>query len=138
MDCYSLPLIGQAVDRLHKAKYFTKLDIKEAYHNVRIKNRGEWKTTLTSKYGTYEYLVMPLGLCNAPATFQRSINRTLQRFIDRYCIVCLDGVLIYSDSLEQDRRDVRTIINAIYESRMRPGLSKCEFHQKETEYLGFI
>ena len=70
-DRYPLPLIGEALDRLHTAKYFTKLDIKEAYHNVRIKKGDEWKTTFTSKYGTYEYLVMLFGLCNAPATFQR-------------------------------------------------------------------
>ena len=82
-DRYPLPLIGEVLDRLHTAKYFTKLDIKEAYHNVRIKEGDKWKTTFTSKYGTYEYLVMPLGLCNAPATFQRWIDRTLQRFIDR-------------------------------------------------------
>ena len=120
------------------AKYFTKLDIKEAYYNVRIKKGDKWKTTFTSKYGTYEYLVMPFGLCNAPATFQRWINRTLQWFIDRCCIVYLDDVLIYSDSLEQHRQDVRTIINAIYQSGMRLEPSKCEFHQTEMEYLGCI
>ena len=118
-DRYLLPLIGQALDRLHMAKYFTKLDIKEAYHNVRIKNRDEWKTTFTRKYGTYEYLVMPFGFCNAPATFQRWINRTLQRSIDCCCIVYLEDVLIYSDDLEQHKRDVRNIINPIYQSGMR-------------------
>ena len=137
-DRYPLPLICEALDRLHTAKYFTKLDIKEAYHNVRIKKGDEWKTTFTSKYGTYEYLVMPFGLCNAPATFQSWINRTLQCFIDRCCIVYLDNVLIYSDNLEQHKRDVRNIINAIYQSGMRLKPSKCEFHQTETEYLGFI
>ena len=137
-DRYPLPLIGEALDRLHTAKYFSKLDIKEAYHNVRIKKGDEWKTTFTSKYGTYEYLLMPFGLCNAPATFQRWINRTLQRFIDCCCIVYLDDVLIYSDNLEQHKRDVRKIINAIYRSGMRLKPSKCEFHHTETEYLGFI
>ena len=113
-DRYPLPLIGEPLDRLHTAKYFTKLDIKEAYHNVRIKKGDEWKTTFTSKYGMYEYLVMPYGLCNAPATFPRLINRTLQRFIDRCSIVYLDDVLIYLDNLEQHKRDVRNIIHAIY------------------------
>ena len=138
-DRYPLPLIGEALDRFHTAKYFTKLDIKEAYHNVRIKKGEEWKTTFTSKYGTYEYLVMPFGFCNAPATFQRWIsNRTLQRFIDRCCIVYLDDVLIYSDNLEQHKRDVQNVINSIYQSGMRLKPSKCEFHQTETEYHGFI
>ena len=76
-DSYLLPLIGEVLDRLPTTKYFTKLDIREAYDNVRIKKGDEWKTTFTSKYGTYEYLVMQFGLCNAPATFQRWINQTL-------------------------------------------------------------
>ena len=88
--------------------------------------------------GTHEYLVMPFGLCNAPATFQRWINRTLQRFIDRCCIVYLDYVLTYSDNLEQHKKDVRNVINSIYQSGMSLKPSKCEFHQTEMEYLGFI
>jgi len=70
-DRYPLPVIGEALDRLQTAKYYTKLDIKGAYHNVRIKAGDEWKTTFTTKYATYEYLVMPFGLTNAPAAFQR-------------------------------------------------------------------
>jgi len=93
-DRYPLPLIGEALDRLRTAKYYTKLDIKDAYHNVRIKEGDEWKTTFTTKYGTYEYLVMPFGLTNAPAAFQRWINRTLQSYIDICCIVYQDDVLI--------------------------------------------
>ena len=72
---YPLPLIGEALDRLYTARYFTKLGIKEAYHNVRSKKGDEWKTTLTSKYRTYKYLVMPFELCNAAATFQ-SVRHT--------------------------------------------------------------
>jgi len=77
-DRYPLPLIGEALDRLRMAKYYTRLDIKDADHNVRIKEGDEWKTTFTMKYGTYKYLVMPLGQTNAPAAFQRWINRTLE------------------------------------------------------------
>jgi len=131
-------MIGEAWDRLRTAKYYTKLDIKDAYHNVRIKEGDEWKTTFTTKYGTYEYLVMPFGLTNAPAAFQRWITRTLQSYIDICCIVYLDDVLIYSDSLEQHQKDVAAIIRAIRKQGMKLKPSKCEFHQRETEYLGFI
>jgi len=69
-DRYPLPLIGEALDRLQTAKYYTKLDIKDAYHNVRIKKGDKWETTFTTNYCTYQYLVMPFGLTNAPAAFQ--------------------------------------------------------------------
>jgi len=111
------------------AKYYTKLDIKDAYHNVRIKEGDQWKTTFTTKYGTYEYLVMPFGLTNAPAAFQRWINRTLQSYINICCIVYLDDVLIYSDSPEQHQKDVAAIIRAIRKQGMSLKPSKCEFHQ---------
>jgi len=137
-DRYTLPLIGEALDRLRTAKYYTKLDIKDAYHNIRIKEGDKWETTCTTKYGTYEYLVMPFGLTNGPAAFQRWINRTLQSYIDICCIVYLDDVLIYSDSLEQHHRDVTAIIRAIQKQGMKLKQSKCKFHQRETEYLGSI
>jgi len=81
---------------------------------------------------------MPFGLTNAPAAFQRWINRTLQSYIDICCIVYLDDVLIYSDNLEQHQKDVAAIIRAIRQQGMKLKPSKCEFHQRETEYLGFI
>jgi len=76
-DRHPLPLISEALDRLGGAKYFTKLDIKDAYHNIRIREGDEWKTIFSTKLGTYEYLVMPFGLCDAPAAFQRWINEVL-------------------------------------------------------------
>jgi len=126
------------LDRLGGAKYFTRLDIKDAYHNIRIREGDEWKTTFSTKLGTYEYLVMPFGLCNAPAAFQRWINEVLMEHIDMCCIVYLDDVLIYSNTLQQHRKDVSNILEAIRKSGMKVKPSKCEFHQSETEYLGFI
>jgi len=126
------------LDRLQTAKYYTKLNIKDAYHNVRIKEGDEWKATLMTKYGTCEYLVMPLGLTNAPPSFQRWINRTLQSYIDICCIVYQHDVLIYLDSLEQHQKDVAAIIRAIRKQGRKLKPSKCEFLLRETEYLGFI
>jgi len=137
-DRHPLALISEALDRLGGAKYFTKLDIKEAYHNIRIREGDKWKTTFSTKLGTYEYLVMPFGLCNAPVAFQRWINEVLMEHIDMCCIVYLDDVLIYSNTLQQHRKDVSNILQAIRKSGMKVKPSKCEFHQNETEYLGFI
>jgi len=90
---HPLLLISEALDRLGAAKYFTKLAIKDAYHNIRIREGDQWKTTFSTKLGTYEYLVMPFGLYNAPAAFQRWINEVLMKHRDMCCIVYLDDVL---------------------------------------------
>jgi len=137
-DRHPLPLISEALDRLGGAKSFHKLDIKDAYHNIRIRAGDEWKTTFSTKLGTYEYLVMPFGLCNTPAAFQRWINGVLKEHIDMCCIVYLDDVLIYSNTLQQRRKDVSNILEAIGKSGMKVKPSKCEFHQNETEYLECI
>jgi len=137
-DRHPLPLISEAIDRLGGAKYFTKLDIKDAYHNIRIREGDKWKTIVSTKLGTYEYLVMPFGLCNAPVAFQRWINEVLIEHIDMCCIVYLHEVLIYSNTLQLHREDVSHILKAIRKSGMKVKPSKCEFHQSETEYLGVI
>jgi len=137
-DQHPLPLISEALDRLGGAKYFTKLDIKDAYYNIRIREGDEWKTTFSTKLGTYKYLVMPFGLCNAPAAFQQCINEVLMEYIDMCCIVYLDDRLIYSNTLQQHRKDISNILEAIRKLGMKVKPSKCEFHQSETEYLGFI
>jgi len=137
-DRHPLLLISEALDRLGVAKYLTKLDIKDAYHNIGIRAGDKWKTTFSTKLGTYEYLIMPFGLCNAPAAFQRWINAVLLDHIDMCCIVYLDDVLIYPNTLQQHRKDVSNIIEAIRKSGIKVKPSKCEFHQNEMEYLGFI
>jgi len=86
-DQHPLPLISEALDRLGGAKYFTKLDIKDAYHDSRMREGDQWKTTFSTKLGTYEYLVMPFGLCNAPAAFQRWSNEVLMKYMDMCCLV---------------------------------------------------
>jgi len=131
-------LIGEALDRVQGGRFFTKLDIKDAYHNIRIREGDEWKTTFTTKLGTYKYQGMPFRLSNAPAAFQRWINRTLHQFVDICCIIYLDHILIYSKTKSEHIRDVRAILKAIEKSGMKIKPGKCEFHIEETEYLAFI
>ncbi len=95
-DCGPTPLTTELLDRLRGAKIFTKIDLRDAYHQIRIKEGDEWKTAIRTRDGHFEYLVMPFGLCNAPATFQRFITNVLQKFVDRTCVVYLDDILVYS------------------------------------------
>ena len=129
---YLIPHISEAIDRLRTAKYFTKLDIKNSYHNSRIRTGNEWKTAFRTRYGLFEYTVMPFGLTNAPATFQRWINRILSQELDICCIAYLDDVLIYSDTLEQNEKDVLRIMKRLKEAGIKLTPTKCKFHKEET------
>ena len=93
---YPLPLIGELLDRLAQAKPFTQLDLTSAYHRMRIKKGDEWKTAFQTRYGHFEYQVMPFGLSNAPASFQGYINKILTEKLDIFVIVYLDDILIYT------------------------------------------
>jgi hypothetical protein len=137
-DRIPLPMIGEALDRVSSAKVYTKLDVKDAYDNLRIAKGDEWKTAFPTKYGLYEYLVMPFGLTNAPASFQRWMNEVLSDYLDVFCIAYLDDILIYSDNIEQHRQHGKMILERVEEVGLTLKVSKCEFHTDRTEYLGYI
>jgi hypothetical protein len=137
-DRTPLPLIAEALDHLSKAKIYTKLDVKDAYHNLRIAKGDEWKTAFRTKYGLYEYLVMPFGLTNAPASFQRWMNEVLSDYLDIFCIAYLDDILIYSDDIHQHRQHVQLILERLKDVGLTLKATKCEFHMQKTEYLGYI
>jgi hypothetical protein len=137
-DRCPLPLISETLDRLVGAAYYTKLDLRDAYHRVRIKKGDEWKTAFRTRYGHFEYLVMPFGLANAPATFQAYINQALQGHLDTICVVYLDDILIYSASYDQHIADVRMVLERLRKWQLYANLSKCEFLTQEVEFLGYI
>ena len=97
-DRYPLPLISEIQDRIGNAKIFLKIDLRWAYHQIRIKEGDEWKAAFRSKEGLYEPLVMQFGLTNAPATFQKRINSVLGEYLDEFVMAYLDDIIIYSDS----------------------------------------
>ncbi|BAE56502.1 unnamed protein product [Aspergillus oryzae RIB40] len=135
-DRHPLPLITEIQDKIRGAKWFTKLDITDAYHRLRIAEGEEWKTAFRTKYGHYEYLVMPFGLTNAPASFQRFINEALGEILDVFVIAYLDDILIFSHSLEEHVQHVQTVLEKLQRAEVRLKLKKCEFHVQETEFLG--
>jgi hypothetical protein len=137
-NCYTLPLISELFDRLKNAKYFTCLDMADAYNQLRIAEGDEYKTAFRTRYGHFEYLVMPFGLTNAPASFQAYANDCLREFLDVFCIVYLDDVLIFSDTLEEHVGHVKKVLSLLREYGLTCKLSKCEFHVSSVSFLGFI
>jgi hypothetical protein len=96
-----LPLITDIQDKVWGAKWFTKLDIKDAYHRVQIHEGDEWKTAFRTKFGHFKYLVMPMGLINAPALWQRLINKVLYKYLFIFMIVYLDDILIFLENMNK-------------------------------------
>jgi hypothetical protein len=125
---HPLPLVQESLDRLAGASIYTKLDLRDAYHRIRIKEGDEWKTAFRTRYGHYEYCVMPFGLANAPATFQAYINRALSDTLDVFAVVYLDDILIYSNDEESHRHHVREVLSRLRHYRLYVKRSKCLFH----------
>lgn len=137
-DKYPIPLIAGTLDRLRKAKLFTKLDLRSGYYNVRVAEGDEWKTAFRSRFGTFEYCVMPFGLANAPAAFQRFMNHIFADLLDVYVVVYLDDILIFSEDPKDHPAHVREVLRRLREHDLYCKPEKCEFHATTIEYLGFV
>ncbi|SOV02264.1 uncharacterized protein UDID_19157 [Ustilago sp. UG-2017a] len=133
-----LPLIEEQLFLLRKARIYTKLDLRAAYNLIRIAKGDEWKTAFGTQLGLYEYLVMPFGLANAPAHFQSFINDIFRDIIGVYVVVYLDDFLIFSDTEESHVKHVTEVLTRLRSNRLFAKLSKCEFHIKTVEFLGYI
>ena len=135
---YPIPLLQETLDRLSKAMYFTKLDIIAAFNRLRIAKGDEWLTAFRTRYGLFEYLVMPFGLANAPSTFQHYVNDALRPYLDVFCTAYIDDILIYSQNPNEHRKHVELVLQAMREAGLQLDVDKCEFHQTEVLYLGLI
>ena len=135
---YPLPLISSAFELLQGATIFTKLDLRNAYHLVRIREGDEWKTAFNTPTGHYEYLVMPFGLTNAPAVFQALVNDVLRDMLNRFVFVYLDDILIFSQSREEHIHHVQAVLQRLLENSLFVKAEKCEFHASSVSFLGYI
>lgn len=134
---YPLPLVPELFQRLRSASIFTKLDLRGAYNLVRIREGDEWKTAFRTRFGHFEYLVMPFGLCNAPATFQHFVNDIFRDWLDIFVIVYLDDILIFSSSLDLHRDHVRNVLGRLRQHGLYAKPKKYEFQHEASGSLAW-
>ncbi len=135
---YTLPLVPAALKQLRQTKYYTKLDLRNAYNLIRIREGDDWKTAFSTTSGHYEYLVMPFGLANSPSVFQAFMNDIFRDMLDRWVIVYIDDILIYSDTQEEHVRHVQSVLKWLLQHQLYVKAEKCEFHQTNTSFLGYV
>uniref|UniRef100_A0AAQ4QYC0 Gypsy retrotransposon integrase-like protein 1 n=1 Tax=Gasterosteus aculeatus aculeatus TaxID=481459 RepID=A0AAQ4QYC0_GASAC len=135
---YPLPLMNTAFDSLQGATVFTKLDLRNAYHLIRIREGDEWLTGFNTPLGHFEYMVMPFGLTNAPAVFQCLVNDVLGDMLGRFVVVYLDDILVFSQNLEEHQRHVRQVLQRLLENRLFVKAEKCEFNTRCTSFLDYV
>lgn len=133
---YPLPRVDELFDRLKGARVFSKIDLRSGYHQIRIHEDDITKTAFRTRYGHYEFLVLPFGLTNAPATFMHLMNSVFGPHLDRFVIVFLDDILIFSKSEEEHEQHVRQVLEILRKNKLYAQESKCAFFKRSISFLG--
>ncbi|GBG86438.1 hypothetical protein CBR_g41435 [Chara braunii] len=131
-----LPRIDDLLERMGGAKYFSKIDLKSGYHQISIQPNDRYKTAFKMRYAHFEWVVMPFGLTNAPATFQAAMTNEFRAMLDRFVLVYLDDILVYSRTLEDHLGHLRRVLETLRRAKYKASRNKCEFVRQELEYLG--
>jgi hypothetical protein len=135
---YPLPRIDNLLDQLNNVVYFTKLDLCNGYHQIRVAEQDAWKTTFKTKQGLFEWLVMSFGICNAPTTFMHVMNDVFRPFLDDFVIVYLYDILFFSGTWDEHVRHVKKVLDTFQRETLYVKMSKCEFGKTTLVYLGHI
>ncbi|KAI5335475.1 hypothetical protein L3X38_025608 [Prunus dulcis] len=135
---YPLPRIDDLFDQLRGAKVFSKIDLRSGYHQLRIKEEDVPKTAFRTRYGHYEFLVMPFGLTNAPVAFMDLMNRVFRRYLDRFVIVFIDDILVYSKSQKAHMKHLELVLKTLRRKKLFAKFSKCQFWLDKVNFLGHV
>ncbi|KAF5798896.1 putative nucleotidyltransferase, Ribonuclease H [Helianthus annuus] len=135
---YPLPRIDDLFDQLQGSSYYSKVDLRSGYHQLRVREEDVSKTAFRTRYGHYEFLVMPFGLTNAPAVFMDLMNRVCKPYLDKFVIVFIDDILIYSKSQEEHEQHLRLILELLRKEQLYAKFSKCDFWLREVHFLGHV
>jgi len=137
-DRHSIPNMDEILGKLGRCNYFTTIDLAKGFHQLEMHPDSIQKTAFSTKHGHYEYLRMPFGLKNAPATFQRCMNNVLRPLLNKHCLVYLDDIIVFSTSLEEHLQSLQLVFEKLSEANLKLQLDKCEFLKQETSFLGHV
>ena len=135
---YPLPRIDDLFDQLKGVTVFSKIDLRSGYHQVRVKEGDIPKTAFRTRYGHYEFVVMPFGVTNAPATFMDLMNRVFREYLDKFVIVFIDDILIYSGTQEEHSEHLKLVLQTLQQNQLYAKFTKCEFWLDQVSFLGHI
>lgn len=135
---YPIPLMEETLARISRAKIFTKLDIRQAFHRIRMDADSEELTSFRTRYGQYKCKVLPFGLTNGPATFQHYMNDVLFEYLDNFCTAYMDDILIFSEDPLEHQAHVEKVLQRLQSAGLQIDLKKCEWNVTSTKYLGFV
>ncbi|KAF5804296.1 putative nucleotidyltransferase, Ribonuclease H [Helianthus annuus] len=135
---YPLPRIDDLFDQLQGARFFSKIDLRSGYHQLKVQEEDIPKTAFRTRYGHYEFTVMPFGLTNAPAAFMDMMNRICKPYLDKFIIVFIDDILIYSKSKDEHAKHLHLLLSLLRKEKLYAKFSKCEFWLEQVQFLGHL
>eukprot|EP00253_Pinus_taeda_P013819 PITA_13819 len=135
---YPLPRIDELFDQVKGATVFSKIDLQSGYHQIRIKEEDIAKAVFRTRYGHYEFVVLPFGLTNGPTTFMCLMNNIFHQYLDRFVLIFIDDRLIYSCTMEEHKEHLRLVLQTLREHQLYAKFRKCDFFKEEIQYLGDI
>ena len=135
---YPLPQIDDLFDQLKGAKYFSNIDLRTGYHQLKVRKEDIPKTAFRTRYGHYEFLVMSFGLTNAPAAFMDMMNRIFKQYLDKFVVVFIDDILVYSKTEEEHAEHLRLVLEILRKEQLYAKFLKCEFWLERVQFLGHV